>query len=240
MTATTTSCGGSEDRLSAFLWRSDGTGGFTDSRIGVPATALASVLHNRLGKDEVLWYNPGPQRDLITGYRWNSGSTPTGVRRAINVNGVYRPVIGDFDGNGWADVVWYGPGSTQDWYWRVFGHAGGASTGQLESRLRVAGSYSPLVGRSRPTMTVATTSSGTPAARRRISSGKGRQVQRSPESSHPNSANGSPILLQGTLDQLYLRIPGTQGTIWVPNAHPDIVRPSGNTRVRERVSSRRR
>ena len=56
------------------------------------------------------------------------------------------------------------PARRQDWYWRVFGNAGGASTGQVESTTSDRRLVQPARrDGSRPTMTVATTSSGTPA-----------------------------------------------------------------------------
>ncbi len=219
----------SQGSTKAFLWRSNGSGGFTSASIGVPASAVAKVLPHRVGKAEVLWYNPGSARDLINGYRWNSGVAPTGVRRSITVNGTYKPVIGDFDGNGWADIVWYGAGSVQDTYWRLSGTPGGASTGQQSSNVRIRGSYTPLVGRFSPTHDTRDDITWYAPGRAGDFVWEGTTGAGFSESSHPNSATGNPILLRGYQDHLYLQTPGHDGTIWVPNGHPDVVRPSRNT-----------
>ncbi len=53
---------------------------------------------------------------------------PGGGFRVVKrpVNGTYRPFVGDFDGNGIADIFWYGPGSAPDSMWL---HRPGAGSG---------------------------------------------------------------------------------------------------------------
>src|SRR5699024_138305 len=49
-------------------------------------------------------------------------------------------VVGDFDGNGFDDVIWYAPGAGADYLWS-------SSTSGLSSKpLSVAGDYRPVAG----------------------------------------------------------------------------------------------
>lgn len=68
---------------------------------------------------------------------------PAGLKVRFNtVNGTnYRPLIGDFDGNGRSDVFWYAPGPTPDYVWFSDGNGGFTSTA-----VSVGGNYQALVG----------------------------------------------------------------------------------------------
>ncbi|MGH9110927.1 MAG: FG-GAP repeat domain-containing protein, partial [Acidimicrobiales bacterium] len=59
----------------------------------------------------------------------------------LQVSGSYRPFTGDFDGDGRADIFWYGPGSAPDSIWLA---RGGTSFAHLARP--VSGTYQPLVG----------------------------------------------------------------------------------------------
>jgi hypothetical protein len=57
------------------------------------------------------------------------------------VSGTYRPVVGDFDRNGYDDIFWHGPGTAPDTLWR-FG-----PFGKTDSSHPVSGtSYEPFAG----------------------------------------------------------------------------------------------
>ena len=60
---------------------------------------------------------------------------------AISVGRNYLPLVGDFNGNGQADILWYGPGRGPDVLW--CGKTDGAFSG---SAVNVAGTYEPLLG----------------------------------------------------------------------------------------------
>ncbi|MDZ7675128.1 MAG: hypothetical protein U5K30_08690 [Acidimicrobiales bacterium] len=63
----------------------------------------------------VLWYAPGPSQD----YLWTSTLSTYEDKQSVpvTVDGSYRPVAGDFDGNSCTDILWYGPGSAPDFIW---------------------------------------------------------------------------------------------------------------------------
>ena len=68
------------------------------------------------------------------------GTTAACVRSSIVVNGHYRPVAGDFDGDGATEILWYVPGATADPLWNWNG------SGWSATSLQVQGTYSPFVG----------------------------------------------------------------------------------------------
>jgi hypothetical protein len=59
----------------------------------------------------------------------------------LQVSGTYEPFTGDFDGDGRADVFWYGPGTAPDSIW--FGEAGGSFS---PLAMPVSGTYEPFTG----------------------------------------------------------------------------------------------
>ena len=51
-------------------------------------------------------------------------SPVTGVRSTpLSISGTYRPVVGDFNGDGRSDILWYGPGADPDSMWHGVGSA---------------------------------------------------------------------------------------------------------------------
>lgn len=100
------------------------------------------------GRDDTLWYTAGPGEDALSwgGSRSDLGTGATRVA-AGPVNGVYRPVAGDVDGDGRDDIVWYAAGSAPDFVWwgsssRATFVAGGSSAA-LSS---ISGNYRPIAG----------------------------------------------------------------------------------------------
>lgn len=89
----------------------------------------------------ILWYAPGPAADSLWALVGEEADGLEVVATPMTVNGVYDPVVGDFDGNGCTDVLWYGPGSAPDSIW--YGEEDGTFTAQP---LAVNGTYTPVTG----------------------------------------------------------------------------------------------
>lgn len=89
----------------------------------------------------VFLYNPGPHSEVI--FDVSGGEDGTGIGDGFSpesVGGTYTPLVGDFDGNGLDDILWYGPGSVSDSLWLYSG---------IDSRrvvpLTITGTYQPVV-----------------------------------------------------------------------------------------------
>ena len=67
-----------------------------------------------------------------------SGSGVTTTEAPLQIGGAFQPVVGDFDGNGIDDVLWYAPGTARDYLWTF--DAAGAHTSR---RVQVDGAYRP-------------------------------------------------------------------------------------------------
>lgn len=71
------------------------------------------------GRDDLFWYGPGGVVDSI----WWGTASPSAFGTAANIGyptisgSAYRPVSGDFDGDGRDDILWYGPGAVPDTFW---------------------------------------------------------------------------------------------------------------------------
>lgn len=110
--------------------------------------APAAMVHgdqNGDGRDDLLLYRPGSStdRDLLgTGGPGLLGSDPPGFTvRSTSISGLYEPLAGDFDGDGFGDVFWYAVGGARDYVWYGLPNGGHHSVG-----VRVTGEYEPIVG----------------------------------------------------------------------------------------------
>ena len=128
-----------------FLWRARSTrGSFISSSLpmGGDYTILVGDL-NGDDADDLLLYQPGGRSDAI----WRGGPGVGGPGGAggfsplsIQVNGTYHPAVGDVDGDGRDDVLWYAPGGAGDYLWM------GEPVGTPTSRsITVNGTYTPLL-----------------------------------------------------------------------------------------------
>jgi len=90
---------------------------------------------------DVFAYNPGPGDDGVVKI------VPSGAGGAVTtfvfklVNGTYTPLVGDFDGNGVDDIIWYAPGAGVDTMYRFAGSVGGHAS----MPLTINGTYQPVV-----------------------------------------------------------------------------------------------
>ena len=227
----------SPGQTTAYLWRFDRRGrnqpAVVDSAsLRVPATVTTSiVLDNRPAyggpPDEVLWYAAGGAPDRVDHLDWPVGGRLTVASRPITVNGLYRPVVGDFDGNGLADVFWYAPGSAPDSIWFFSGSAS-RSTSQRAVSAPVNGTYQVLTGNfsgSSARSELAFYRPGSDADFLWTFSGAGAYTS----DQRTTSLTGSAYVLEGGLDRLMTWSPGTSPSIW--SLDPGSDRPSGNTPI---------
>ncbi len=138
----------------AFMWRFDGNarGGavsIDSAALSVPSTVTtAFVLDHgeiRLTKDEVFFYAAGTSPDSVKHFSWGSTGGISVTSRPVTVNGLYQPITGDFDGNGFDDVFWYRPGPIPDSIWLTEGNSE-RSTSHRIVETPVSGTYEVVSG----------------------------------------------------------------------------------------------
>lgn len=124
------------------LWVSDGKGSFASRPLTVGGSFedVLRLQDYQGGKDDLLWHS----RDRTKpDYRWRMDDAGTGTYVAdslfVNLSEAI-PVIGDWNGDGYEDVFWYGPGTWQDESWLLL--PDGSITERSE---KVAGYYEPVV-----------------------------------------------------------------------------------------------
>jgi hypothetical protein len=86
----------------------------------------------------VLWYAPGTAPDPY----WSGtvGQRGTFTRSTAIVDGRFRPVTGDLDGDGADEVVWHGPATAPDVRWD------GVPSRHTSTSLVVGGDHLPVTG----------------------------------------------------------------------------------------------
>lgn len=88
-------------------------------------------------KDDIFFYAAGTTPDTL----WHFADSEAGTFTAVpqTVNGTFRAVVGDYDGNGSEDIVWYAPGTAPDAKW-LSNDSGSFS----RVSLNVNGTYQPV------------------------------------------------------------------------------------------------
>ena len=108
-----------------WFWFGRHGGGYNSYTSTVDATDYTPFVGNFDGDtnnghpiDDIYWYRDGTGADFIWfGDTGAAENNHTYVQDNENVSGTYRPVTGDFDGDGKDEIFWYGPGSTADSVW---------------------------------------------------------------------------------------------------------------------------
>ncbi len=120
--------------------------------ITVPVVHHALVLDNLPSAsgpiaDGVMWWDPGSPNDEVETFTSVARGAVTASYLHDELRYDYRPVSGDFDGNGYADIFWYGPGNLPDWIHYLSGPQLGVPT-SLDSVRVIADkpNYEPVVG----------------------------------------------------------------------------------------------
>lgn len=93
---------------------------------------------------DIFWYGPGAVRDKLwrlEGTLWDTVAQQDVRGLEKTVNGIYKPIVGDFNGDNLSDIFWYQPGTGSDPIWLF--HGDGAHTSLTNN---VNGDYSPVAG----------------------------------------------------------------------------------------------
>lgn len=124
-----------------YLWTSNGDGTFTSVRKYVSGSFQVLRLRN---------YQPGGKDDLYLfassssapSYYWRTADDAAGTvtQTQLATYGGRRPVVGDWNGDGYEDVFFHGPGSLSD----VQQLVGPAGLGAKKT-FAISGSYQPVV-----------------------------------------------------------------------------------------------
>jgi hypothetical protein len=69
------------------------------------------------GATDILWYAPGTGADsLWIGHVGQRGSNAF-TKVSVTINKAYIPIVGDFYGDDYTDIIWYAPGTDPDAIW---------------------------------------------------------------------------------------------------------------------------
>ncbi len=133
--------GGAADNF----WKNTGSHTFQSLPVNISGTYTPFVIPNPEGSyDTILWWKSGGASST-----WQFTGTGTGhLTQNFTAPAGARPLIGDFDANGYGDIFWYAPGAGADSLWR--GSVGGTFTKTPQT---VSGTFTPVVGEFTPNQT---------------------------------------------------------------------------------------
>jgi hypothetical protein len=122
------------------------TGAVAAPPAGAQTIYLEDLVGNFVGDDreEIFTYISGDITDTLMQFSRlgpEPGSDVAFDVTTFTVNGRYDPVAGDFDGDGFDEILWYAPGPRQDFLWNF------TSTTTVSSKPYTAnGYYQPFAG----------------------------------------------------------------------------------------------
>ncbi len=67
--------------------------------------------------DDIFWYAPGSAADVLWVPHAGSRGSDSFSHVPLRVSGTYRPIVGDFVGDDYDDILWYRPGTGADFLW---------------------------------------------------------------------------------------------------------------------------
>jgi hypothetical protein len=69
------------------------------------------------GATDILWYAPGSAPDSLWIGKAGQRGAAAFTKVPLRINGTYTPVVGDFFGDDYSDIIWYAPGPASDFAW---------------------------------------------------------------------------------------------------------------------------
>ncbi len=116
-----------------------------ESDTGYDRDIQASLELGRNSRNDLVWASGSDLCDLNRGVGRCDPLPPKGAGLdselvVLDILGTYVPLAGDFDGDGYDDILWYGPGDARDSLWL------GRADGFMTRDVTVRGVYEPLVG----------------------------------------------------------------------------------------------
>ncbi len=205
-----------------FLWITH-DGSFTQVAENVSGTYTPFVLPDTqftpAANDDIMWWKAGTGGGSVWSF---TGSTGAHTAVGAPIAGSPKPVVGDFDGNGSADVFWYTAGSTPEALWR--GNGAGHFT---KSGFNIGGTYTPVVEDFTPERDgrsdiVWFTTTGFDSL------WEGTAAGGFATSSHPIAGTGTPLPLLSEWGYIWSYSPTTPDRCWYTNGAVKLVRTHGS------------